>query len=208
VAFLRIFFGFFWRFLPLFVVSSALATQVARGWRRMIGARGSAMKRQRQRKCLGCGAWFRADPRNVKHQRYCSAPACRQASKAASQHQWLSQPENQDYFRGAGNVARVQRWRAEHPGYWRRSGAQDASALQDDCRAQLIETQEESAFMVGDALQDVLSAQPAVLIGLIAHLTDSALQEDIARSTRRLLQLGQDILNGRRDHADQAGDLR
>lgn len=166
------------------------------------------MKRQKQRKCRGCGAWFRVDPRNVKHQRYCSAPACRQASKAASQHQWLSQPENQDYFRGAENVARVQRWRAEHPGYWRRSGAQDASALQDDCRAQPIETQEESAFIVGDALQDVLSAQPAVLIGLIAHLTDSALQEDIARSTRRLLQLGQDILSGRRDHADQAGDLR
>ncbi|CAE6900529.1 hypothetical protein [Paraburkholderia domus] len=47
-----------------------------------------------------------------------------------------------------------------------------------------------------------------LLIGLIAHLTDSALQEDIARSTRRLLQLGQDILSGRRDIADQAGDLR
>jgi hypothetical protein len=30
---------------------------------------------------------------------------------------------------------------------------------------------------VGNALQEVLSGQPAVLIGLIAHLTDSALQE-------------------------------
>ena len=60
---------------------------------------------------------------------------------------------------------------------------------------------------MGDALQEVLSAQPAVLIGLIAHLTDSPLQEDIVRSTRRLLQLGQDILNGRDDHADQARHL-
>jgi len=56
-------------------------------------------------------------------------------------------------------------------------------------------------------IEDVLSAQPAVLIGLIAHLTDSPLQEDILRSTRRLLQLGQDILNGRDDHADQARHL-
>ncbi|HEY2607616.1 MAG TPA: hypothetical protein VGJ10_16760 [Paraburkholderia sp.] len=166
------------------------------------------MNRQRQRKCLGCGALFRADSRNARHQRYSSAPACRQASKAASQRRWLSQPENQDYFRSAENVARVQRWRDARPGYWRRPGASRGGALQDDCHAQTIEIKEESALLAGDALQEALSAQPAVLIGLIAHLTDSALQEDIARSTRRLLQLGQDILSGRRDHADQAGDLR
>jgi hypothetical protein len=165
------------------------------------------MKRQRQRKCLGCGVLFRPDPRNVRHQRYCSRPACRQASKAASQHRWLSQPENRDYFRGAEQVARVQRWRGEHPGYWRHPGAPAAGALQDGCRAQPIEIQEESSLLMDDALQEVLSEQPAVLIGLIAHLTDSALQEDIARSTRRLLQLGQDILNGRREHADQASHL-
>ncbi|CAN7734252.1 hypothetical protein [Paraburkholderia hospita] len=165
------------------------------------------MKRQRQRKCLGCGALFRADPRNVKHQRYCSAPACRQASKAASQRQWLSQPENQDYFRGAQNVVRVRRWREQHPGYWRRSGAREGCALQDDSCEQAVEMKEESPFLMDDALQEVLSAQPAVLIGLIAHLTDSALQEDIALSTRRLLQLGQDILSGRREHGDQAGHL-
>lgn len=166
------------------------------------------MKRQQQkRKCLNCGTWFRPDPRNVRHQRYCSEAACRHASKAASQRRWLAKPENRDYFRGAEQVARVQRWRAGHPGYGRRAGTATAAALQDDCPAQVIEIQEESAGLVGDALQDVLSAQPAVLIGLIAHLTDSPLQEDILRSTRRLLQLGQDILNGRDDHADQARHL-
>jgi hypothetical protein len=165
------------------------------------------MKRQRKRKCLNCGAWFLPDPRNVRHQRYCSQAACRQASKAASQRRWLDKPENRDYFRGAEQVARVQRWRAEHPGYGRRAGAATAAALQDGFPAQAIEIKGESACLGGDALQEALSAQPAVLIGLIAHLTDSSLQEDIARSTRRLLQLGQDILSGRRDHADQAGDL-
>jgi hypothetical protein len=66
---------------------------------------------------------FRPDPRNVRHQRYCSRPACRQASKAASQRRWFSKAENQGYFRGAEQVARVQRWRGEHPGYWRHPGA-------------------------------------------------------------------------------------
>jgi hypothetical protein len=168
------------------------------------------MKRLGHRKCRHCGAWFRPDPRNARHQRYCSEPACRQASKAASQRHWLAKPENQDYFRGAEHVARVQRWRAEHPGYWRRptqKSEQSADALQEDCRAQTLDTQGPAADLGGVALQEVLSAQPAVLIGLIAHLTDSALQEDIVRSSRRLLQLGQDILCGGREHADQARDL-
>lgn len=166
------------------------------------------MKRQLQkRKCLNCGTWFRPDPRNVRHQEYCSEAACRRASKAASQRRWLAKPENRDYFRGAEQVARVQRWRAEHPGYGRRASAATTASLQDDCHVQVVEIQEESAGLAAGALQEVLAEQPAVLIGLIAHLTDSPLQEDIVRSTRRLLQLGQDILNGRSEHADQARHL-
>ena len=157
---------------------------------------------QKRRKCLNCGTWFVPDARNVRHQRYCSEAACRQASKAASQRQWLAKPENRDYFRGAEQVARVQRWRTEHPGYGRRAGTATAAALQDDCQEQTLATQGSEVDSGGAALQEVLSAQPAVLIGLIAHLTDSPLQEDIVRSSRRLLQLGQDILCGGREHAD------
>ncbi|MEZ0605692.1 hypothetical protein ACAX43_26515 [Paraburkholderia sp. IW21] len=95
------------------------------------------MKRQqRKRKCPNCGAWFEPDVRNVRHQRYCSEAACRQASKAASQRRWLAKPENRDYFRGAEQVARVQCWRAQHPGYGRRASTATAAALQDDCPAQ------------------------------------------------------------------------
>ena len=43
-------------------------------------------------------------------------------------------------------------------------------------------------------LQEVLTAQPAVLIGLIAHMVGTPLQDDIVRTTDRLLRLGQDIL--------------
>ena len=162
------------------------------------------MKRARQRKCLCCGELFRPDARNLRHQRHCPKPACRKASKAASQRRWLAQAPNRDYFRGSINVARVQAWRAAHPGYWRRPGVKPGTALQEDSLAQSIETHSDSDIFAPAALQDVLAAQPAVLIGLIAHLADSALQEDIARASRRLLQLGQDILQGRASHDDQA----
>jgi hypothetical protein len=46
------------------------------------------------------------------------------------------------------------------------------------------------------ALQDALGVQDPVLIGLIAQLTDSTLQDSIAGTVRRLLELGQDILSG------------
>jgi hypothetical protein len=48
-----------------------------------------------RRKCKCCLKLFRPDPRNRHHQRYCSVPACRAASKAASQARWLAAPENQ-----------------------------------------------------------------------------------------------------------------
>ena len=160
------------------------------------------MKRQRRRKCLHCGKLFHPDRRNLRHQRYCSDPACRKASKAASQRRWLQKSENRDYFRGPSNVQRVQAWRATHPGYWRHSGLVQA-ALQEDLSAQAVENEDQSAVLTAYALQDLLSNQAVVLTGLIAHLTGTVLQEEIAQTTRRLVGLGRDILNpegGRRVH--------
>ena len=161
------------------------------------------MARAEDHNCLFCGAFFRADARNAKHQKYCSEPGCRKVSKAASWRTWLAKAENQDYFRGPENVARVQSWRAAHPGYWRRPGGQRGTppevplALQDLCPTQAVEIAEDSQRAPESALQDLWRDQPAVLIGFIAQFTGSALQDDIARSTRRLLELGQDILAGR-----------
>ena len=146
-----------------------------------------------RRKCKCCLALFRPDPRNRHHQRYCSAAACRAASKAASQARWLAAPENQGYFRGPLNVARVQAWRSRHPGYWRRA-RRVGTALQDLSTAQPVDSPLESAPLVSSPLQAVLIAQPAVLIGLIAHIVGTPLQDDIVRTTGRLLRLGQDIL--------------
>jgi hypothetical protein len=52
------------------------------------------MKRRRRRKCRHCGELFHPDPRNQYHQKYCSEPACRRASKTASQKRWLAKSHN------------------------------------------------------------------------------------------------------------------
>ena len=146
----------------------------------------------RRRKCKHCGRLFSPDPRNATRQRYCSNPECRKASKASSQRQWLHKPENRDYFRGPYNVKRVQRWRKDHPGYWRRK---PPSALQGPLIAKPPENTSNRDDFAHHALQDAWTVQPAVFIGLISQLTGYALQEDIVRATRRLQQLGNDILN-------------
>ena len=151
------------------------------------------MGRGDRRKCKCCLKLFRPDPRNRRHQCYCSARACRAASKTASQARWRAKPENQSYFRGAVNVARVQAWRSRHPGYWRK-GRRGGPALQDVSMAQPIGSATKTDHVAGSPLQEFLTAQPAVLIGLIAHLVGTPLQDDIVRTTGRLLRLGQDIL--------------
>ena len=53
------------------------------------------MARGDRRKCKCCLKLFLPDPRNRRHQRYCSVPRCRAASKAASQARWLAATKTQ-----------------------------------------------------------------------------------------------------------------
>lgn len=155
------------------------------------------------RLCLFCGAAFEADPRNAYHQKYCPLPACRKASKAASQHVWISKPENQDYHSGPDAVARVRDWQNAHPEYRERQKARRVPALQDHCHAQVAESTSESAAVpnpakiTDSALQDFIEIQPHVIVGLIAHLFNITLQDDISAATHVLQRLGEDIANGR-----------
>lgn len=152
------------------------------------------MKKRRRRKCLNCQQLFRPDHRNLRHQRYCSQADCRRASKAASQRRWCDKPENRDYFSGPEQVARVQVWRVQHPGYWRKRTLRP-KPLQDGLSTQAVDKHQESGSLMPAVLQDLLSAQPFVLIGLIAHLTDTTLQDEIVLQTHRLHQLARDVLN-------------
>ena len=165
------------------------------------------MAQSGQRKCLCCGRLFCPDRRNRERQRYCADTACRRASKAASQSAWLAQPQNAGYFRDPVHVARVQAWRMANPGYGRGRPRRPV-ALQDSLIVQVTDAIEESpirteiaAALCASALQDPLEAPSPVLVGLIAHLFEVRLQEDIAATTRRLVQLGRDVIN-RSQHED------
>jgi len=167
-------------------------------------------QRTKSRKCKHCGRLFLPDPRNAIRQRYCSKPECRKASKSSSQKRWLQKPENQDYFCGPDNVERVQCWRKAHPGYWRQRSKNKPTPLQDSSILQVTENNDNRDDLMTHALQDSLTLQPAVLIGLIAQLTGYALQEDIAMVARRMQQLGNDILNPQHrgdNHGTKTSDL-
>lgn len=148
--------------------------------------------------CPHCHSFFFPDHRNAKRQNFCNSnPDCKKASKIASQKRWLA--KNPDYFKGAEHVQRVQEWRKANPGRGRRKA--ESTLLQDDCLqksssnqgvSQEVATPEESGQPV---LQDILIVKHPVFIGLIAHLTGLALQDDIAAVAIRLEQLGQDVLS-------------
>ena len=101
--------------------------------------------------------------------------------------------ESADVITGMRNLARSQAWRARHPGYWRKS-RHPRSAPKDVSMTQVIGSVDKTGIFMRSPLQDLLTAQPAVLIGLIAHLVGTPQQDDIVRTTDRLLRLGQDIL--------------
>lgn len=160
------------------------------------------MAQRGQRKCLCCLALFIPDHRNAGRQRYCQAAACRRASKAASQAAWLAKPENADYFKDPAHVLRSQAWRALHPGY-ARGRPRKRRALQDSLPLEVPDSVEQTGDRVAPikspgalALQDLLNPSAAMWAGLIAHLFEVSLQDDMVATTRRLVQQGQDLILG------------
>ena len=152
------------------------------------------MKGSAKRKCLCCREFYPPDHRNLRHQRYCSKPACRKESKAQSQRRWQQRPENQSYFRSPENCQRVKDWRKRNPGYWRKKKSATQGSLQEVFRTQLAQNEELTFKRVPDTLQDLFSMQPAVVVGLISMMTGSALQEDIVSTVGVLVRKGRDIL--------------
>jgi len=150
---------------------------------------------QTRRKCRCCSKFFVPDPRTQDRQRYCSKPACQQASKAASQRRWLSKNGNGDHFRGPEEVRRVQIWRKSHPGYWKRKApsSQSTQAV-DGQRADPDQSSRNGPRGLPGTLQDYCLAQDPAFVGLISMVTGSTLQDDIAATARQLLLRGRNIL--------------
>ena len=144
------------------------------------------MAKAGQRKCLSCGEFFFPDHRSGERQWYCCAADCRRASKAASQARWLARPPNNDYFSGPVHVARVQVWRAAHPGY-ARGRVRPSRALQDLLTPQVPDAVEECANRArapeapaGVALQDLLNAESP----LLAYFSDRGRSDQTDRGRR------------------------
>ena len=121
------------------------------------------MTKNKRRRCLQCRHLFHRDPRTRTQQRFCAAPACRAASKKASQQRWLRKPENRDYFCGAQHVNRVRAWRAKRPEYGQEP-ALSAEPLQEMIMAQSIDPmekygglplQEEILRQVGEWVEEI-----------------------------------------------------
>ena len=156
------------------------------------------------RKCCNCGVWFKPQRRNAYHQRFCFEPACRTASKQASQRKWCR--KNPVYFRGEVHVNRVRAWRRRHPGYWKGKGAeetrQELDALQELLIAQGFDSEGVTTFRncllaeISRPLQDLLDAQNITLVGLTSLICGEPLQEDIAQVLCACYERGRHI-NGR-----------
>jgi len=152
-----------------------------------------------KRKCRCCKESFIPDYRNVKRQRCCNKPECRKASKAGCQRRWVK--KNPTYFKGSDNVERVREWRRANHGRQRHKSSGDV--LQDNCD-QIDEVKQSvtpdlptitpESPALPPVLQDFCMSQHPVFVGLIAHITGCLLQDDIAVVTRRLEQLGQDVI--------------
>jgi hypothetical protein len=143
-----------------------------------------------RRRCLHCRQAFLPDYRNVYHQRFCSDPGCRQASKRASQRRWLRKPGNRNYFREPDNLLRVRQWRQLHPGYWR-FGRQRCEAATD---LELAKEAANGSMLQAGTLQDFCRCKASVLAELISQLSRCALQEDIACCASQMLSEAQCIL--------------
>jgi hypothetical protein len=166
-------------------------------------------------KCLHCKAAFVPCPNHRTTQHYCAKPDCRKASKAAAQARWRQQPQNRAYFRGPEHVERVRRWRARHPGYWRKQAPArppaPALALQDFARPQAQPAEPVTTVPAGppegprpaespraDALQDFASLQVPLLVGVVSLLLGDALQDRFAELTRQLVDRGKRVLAAER----------
>jgi len=86
------------------------------------------------------------------------------------QRRWLEKPGNQGYFRGPEHIERVCAWRAAI------RGTGSAARCLPGMRYKTL---------VAPMHYEALRLQGLVLIGLIAYLSDSTLQGDLAPTDRR-----------------------
>ena len=143
---------------------------------------------------------FIPEYRSAGRQRYCARPKCRKVSRRESQRRWLLKAGNAAYHSGGTPADRVKAWRAAHPGYWRRRSATAENAVRSKTELSSLL----APFALQDpcvALQDSWNPQVTALVGLIAWVRGTALQNVIADDLRDIMFAGRAILNDLRADA-------
>jgi len=132
------------------------------------------------------------DPRS-KRQRFCHQVPCKRASRALSQRQWLSKPQNRDYFAGPLNTERVREWRKSNPGYWRKWKPAQGKPLQDLIDMYLAHIERVAIIDDQIQLQDFIKAQTAIMVGFTSIFSGTTQQDEIATILRSCLVRGGDV---------------
>ncbi|HEY0945044.1 MAG TPA: hypothetical protein VGD81_07235 [Opitutaceae bacterium] len=148
------------------------------------------------RRCVHCGRLFPVNPRIGRRHRFCSEPECVRASHLKSQRKWRRSPKGREYFKGPVNAESVRAWRKSHPDYWRGRGRLSGVSIGKPLADALCEV----------ALQDSIDTHLALLVGLIAEVSNLSLQDAIAIEIRRLMLVGHGILqNSTPSRSNRAG---
>jgi hypothetical protein len=142
---------------------------------------------------------FIPDRRHRDNQKYCLKSKCRQARQAVNLRRWRDDPLNQGFWRGSWNGDRVRAWRAANPGYWKRKRKGAEAPLQIASKpAEAPVASRDQAESTGDCVTNripaLLLGQSPVLVGLIAQMTGTALQNAILQIAGELFEKGQAVL--------------
>ena len=152
------------------------------------------MKCSARRKCQHCKEFYLPDRRNLHHQRYCAEAACRNRAKRKVSAAGCKNRRTKTTS-AARKIASVSKSGENAIPVLAQKEPSTPRTVTRSLHDSVAQDEEVKRIEISDALQDVLVMQPAVMVGLISMMTGSALQEDIAATTRRCCK-GQDILAG------------
>jgi len=156
----------------------------------------ATMNPQREaRRCKGCKQLFFPDPRTWQRQTFCGKAECQEARMRKNRREWLARPDNEHYWRdNQKSKDRVREWRKRNPGYWKRTRRTSEGTLQEEIEPKKIGRKRGRGAFGRPPLPEERRRDDILIMGIIAEITGSTLPEDIARTYRRIVAKGREIL--------------
>jgi hypothetical protein len=121
-------------------------------------------RHKKTRRCAHCGQPFIVNPRVGKRHRFCTKPACAEASRNLARKKWLRNNGGREYYDLSDRVDRVRTWRKKNPKYWRRH-----TRVRRRQRNDYVLSKRLAAALRYVALQDMIDTHLALKIGMISE---------------------------------------